>query len=33
MILNAGGVTNVSNNSMAGRKKNNNVEQSTAELE
>ena len=33
MILNADGVTNVSNNSMAGRTKNNNVERSTDELE
>jgi hypothetical protein len=33
MILNAGGVTNVSSNCMASRKNNNNIEQSTVKLE
>ena len=33
MILNAGGVTNVSNNRMAVRIKNFNIEQNTAKLE
>ena len=33
MNLNADGVSNVWNNSMAGRTKNNNTEQSTAKLQ
>ena len=33
MILNAREVTIVSNNSMTGRKNNNNIEQSTVKLE